>query len=183
MWKTRQKGLRVLDFALLLVFKWYHGSEWVKAGWKNKNDLPLAVFVYLFYFLSIESAETIEEGKKQGEETEIEATSEQNGKIFMTDTALWLICFVIWVRLCPWERYWSKMCMHAYTHSHKRETLITNLGSLQRCFHTITEFRWQNGWENGAWLKMFCFYKRDFHSSLRTTEGIWMKYCKDLAVI
>ena len=49
----------------------------------------ICLWLYLFIcfiFLSIESAETIEEGEKQGEETEIEATSEQNGKIFMTDT-------------------------------------------------------------------------------------------------
>ena len=163
-WKTRQKGLRVLDFALLLVvFQWHHGSEWVNAGSKNKNDLPLAVLVYLFYFiLSIESAETIEEGEKQGEETEIEATSEQNGKIFITDTYSFVTDMFcdLWVHLCPWEHYWS---MHAYTHSHKRETLIRNLGSLQCCCHTFTKFSVRNG----AWPKMFCFDKRDFCSSLR----------------
>ena len=35
--KRRQKGLRVSDFALLLVgFKWYHGSEGVIVSWPKR---------------------------------------------------------------------------------------------------------------------------------------------------
>ena len=37
--KRRQKGLRVSNFALLLVvFKWHHGSEGVKARGGERGD-------------------------------------------------------------------------------------------------------------------------------------------------